>query len=334
MWKESVHFFRARRLGALLATLPSLVLVAMNCRSPAGDADPAMDAPPPCAECPAPPVFINEWGGRGLAPGQFIEPSSIEMDSQGIVIVAGHENRVQRFDGNGVLLDIFGVAGQGEGQFNHPHGLAMDRERGDLLYVGDQENHRLQVFTSDGAFVRLWGDAQFRHIHDVGIDRQSGELFVGDLETHLLRKFSATGELLANFGGLGSGPAQFNGLWGISTDSQGFVYIADTNNRRVQKLDREGAFVAEWTSMGEQPFVKPTGVFVDNEDRVYVCDALAQVIAGFTVEGELVESWYLPTIYGQRSEPEDIVIDPTGKDIYIAEVYGHRVLHLQRVPAP
>lgn len=281
-----------------------------------------------CSPCPATPVFVGSWGGRGTEPGQFIEPSSVELDSEGVVIVAGHENRVQRFTGDGDLIDIFGTAGAGDGQFNHPHGLAVDRARGDLLYVGDQENDRLQVFTRTGEFIRQWGDAQFQHIHDVGIDRESGDIFVGDLELHTLRKFSSTGELLASYGGPGTAPGKFNGVWGVSTDSSGYVYVADTYNRRIQKLDRDGGFVKEWGGYGGETFVKPTGVYVDANDTVYVCDSLAEVVVLFDGEGEVQAVWDLAEIYGSRSEPEDIVIDADGVHIYIAEVFDHRIIHL------
>lgn len=293
------------------------------------DAAIAIDAEEPCEDCPDTPVFLGSWGSRGTEPGQFIEPSSVELDSLGQVIVAGHENRIQRFTQDGELIDIFGVAGAGDGEFNHPHGLAVDRERGDLLYIGDQENHRLQVFSSQGDYIRGWGDIKFQHIHDVGIDRVSGDIFVGDLELHTLRKFSATGDLLGEFGGFGEGPGQFNEVWGISTDSLGFVYVADTKNRRVQKLTSEGEFVMEWGKYGETEFIKPTGVYVDTRDIVYICDSLAQVVALFDTTGTLIDVWDLEKIYGRRSEPEDIVIDSAGEHIYIAEVYEHSVLHLQ-----
>jgi len=274
--------------------------------------------------------FVNAWGGLGTEPGEFIEPSSVELDSNGVVIVAGHEDRVQRFTGDGQLIDIFGTPGAGDGEFNHPHGLAVDRDRGDLIYVGDQENGRLQVFSRDGSFVRGWGDAGFAHIHDVGIDRASGDVFVGDLDFHTLRKFSSEGVLLGTFGGPGSGPGQFFGVWGVSTDSNGFVYVADTNNDRIQKLDRNGAYIKEWSEHGGVPFVKPTGVYVDENDTIYVCDSLAQLIVLFNTDGELIERWDLAAIYGKRTEPEDIVIDPSGTHVYIAEVFEHSVLHFIR----
>jgi DNA-binding beta-propeller fold protein YncE len=284
----------------------------------------------PDANIPPLPEFVNHWGGYGTEPGLFVEPSSVELNSEGVVIVAGHENRVQRFSMDGVLLDIFGEAGAGDGQFNHPHGLAVDRQRGDLLYVGDQNNHRLQVFTNDTTFVRQWGDDQFRHIHDVGIDQASGDLFVGDYELDTVRKFSPTGELLATFGGTGNGAGQFNGVWGISTDSGGFVYVADTFNRRLQKLNADGFFIDMWFSWADFPFQKPTGVFVDAEDRVYLCDSTAEAVYVFDSVGNPLQRWDLASIYGEPSEPEDIVMDANGVHIFIAEVFQHRVLHFQR----
>jgi DNA-binding beta-propeller fold protein YncE len=283
------------------------------------------------AGLPPVPVFQGSWGGFGTEPGQFVEPSSVELDVDGqVVLVAGHENRVQRFTPDGELIDIFGVAGGGDGEFNHPHGLAVDHARDDLIYVGDQENHRLQVFTRDGVFVRQWGDAQFSHIHDIGIDRVTGDVFVGDYEIDIVRKFSSSGELLLELGGSGSEPGQFSGVWGISTDSARNVYVADTFNQRVQKLDVSGAFLAQWLGFGEEAFNKPTGVFVDGNDVVYVCDSLAQVIFLFDVDGAPLQRWDLAEIYGEQSEPEDIVIDASGRDVYVVEVLGHRVLHLVR----
>ena len=294
-----------------------------------GERDAALDGARD-VDAGSPPTFVRAWGGRGVEPGMFIEPSSVELDSEGFVYVAGHEDRFQKFTRDGDLVAIYGTAGADDGEFNHPHGLAIDRRRGDLIYVGDQENHRLQVFTPDGTFVRAWGDAMFQHIHDVGIDPASGELFVGDYELDTLRRFSPTGELLATYGGTGTEPGQFDGVWGVSTDSTGNVYVADTFNRRVQKLSSDGVFVAEWAGFEGERFVKPTGVFVDAFDQIYVCDSVAAEVLVFDSAGREIARWDVDAIVGSPTEPEDIVIDATGSDIYIGEVLGHRVLHLRR----
>lgn len=203
------------------------------------------------------------------------------------------------------MLAIWGEGGTGDGQFNHPHGLAMDRARGDILYVGDQENRRVQVFTREGMFVRLWTDAQFAHIHDIGIDPGTGDLYVGDYEQHIVQKFASNGAPLAELGGPGTGPGQFNGVWGISTDSHGNVFLADTFNRRIQKLDRQGVILEEWRGWGEDgAFMKPTGVFVDGGDVVHVCDSLAQTVFVFDAEGGPLVRWYLPDILGERDRAD------------------------------
>lgn len=227
-------------------------------------------------------------------------------------------------------MKIWGVSGTADGQFDHPHGLAIDRRRGDLVYVGDQENGRMQVFTSEAAFVRSWTDAQFEHIHDVGIDPVSGDLFVGDYERDVLQRFTSTGSLVAELGGTGSSPGLFAGIWGVSTDSAGNIYVADTGNRRIQKLASDGSFIAEWTSYAGTTFQKPTGVFVDARDVVHVCDSLAERIVLFDPDGGVVETWNMRDVLGEVSEPEDVVIDPTGGNIVVVEVRSHRVHRLRR----
>lgn len=276
-------------------------------------------------------ILVRTWGGLGTGDGQFVEPSSVELDSDGFVYVAGHEDRVQKFTAEGDLVAIWGTSGTGDGQFRHPHGLAVDRARGDIIYVGDQENGRVQAFSRDGAFLRTWTDDQFQHLHDVGIDPATGDIYVGDYELDVLQRFTATGELVFERGGTGTGPGLFNGVWGVSTDAMGNVYAADTFNRRIQKLDADGAFVREW-SLGANgaTFLKPTGVFVSADQTVYVCDSLAEAVLLYTTEGALIEQWDLRPLIGDRTEPEDIVLDPSGEHVYLVEVAGHRVFHLRR----
>jgi DNA-binding beta-propeller fold protein YncE len=276
----------------------------------------------------SPIVRVNTWGGYGTAPGQFVEPSSVELDSAGFVYVAGHEDRVQKFTRDGELVNIWGTHGTGDGQFNHPHGLAIDRARGDLIYVGDQENGRMQVFTPDGAFVRLWTDLQFQHIHDVGIDPTSGDVFIGDYELDVLQRFTSTGDPVVVLGGTGNQPGKFNGIWGVSTDSAGNIYVADSFNRRIQKLSPAGEFITQWSDYAGTRFQKPTGVFVDARDVIYVCDSLAESVLLFDGDGAFLEQWHMRDVLGETSEPEDIVLDPTGEHIYVVEVRSHRVHYL------
>ncbi len=290
----------------------------------AADAGTTSDATLPIDPDLRAPKFVKAWGKQGTLPGQFIEPSSVELDAEGNVYVAGHEDRLQKFTFDGKLLNIFGKSGVGDLEFNHPHGLAMDRAAG-LLYAGDQNNGRVQVLTTDGKFVRMWTDPQFKHIHDVGIDPLSGDIFVGDFELHVMQKFTSTGVPLLEFGGAGSADGQFAGAWGISTDSAGRVYVGDAGNKRVQVFNSDGSYLAQW-----QGFVKPTGVFVDAKDRVYVCDSLADQIAIYSTQGQRLGTWDLASIVGSPCEPEDIVITADSMHIYVGDVLSHRVIYLAR----
>ena len=117
---------------------------------------------------------------------------------------------------------------------------------------------------------------------------------------------------------------------GLDDLTSGNVYIGDTNNRRIQVLDADGAFVREWSDFDGETFNKPTGVFVDAEDVVYVCDSLDEAILLFDTDGNALERWSLPELVDFTTEPEDIVIDALGEHIYVAEVRQHRVLHFVR----
>lgn len=167
--------------------------------------------------------------------------------------------------------------------------------------------------------------------HDVGIDPATGDIYVGDYAASIVQKFTADGQWLFEFGGAGTADGQFSGVWGISTDSQRNVYVADTYNRRVQKFDRDGKFLSKWDGAGipAGSFSKPTGVFVDATDTVYVCDSLAQAVLLFDSAGTFLRSWDLRAITGFATEPEDIVVDSSGRHIYLGEVLDHRVLYLR-----
>src|SRR5262245_15737341 len=87
-----------------------------------------------------------------LAPidGLFRQPTGVAWDSKGnIYITDGYVNsRVAKYDKNGDWVKSWGAKGAGQGQFNLPHSLVIDRN--DNIYVGDRTNRRVQVFDTEG----------------------------------------------------------------------------------------------------------------------------------------------------------------------------------------
>jgi DNA-binding beta-propeller fold protein YncE len=88
--------------------------------------------------------------------GVFRQPTDVAWDSQGnIYITDGYINsRVAKFDKNADWLKSWGTKGNGPGQFNLPHSIAIDRN--DNIYVGDRSNDRIQVFDTEGNFKRMF----------------------------------------------------------------------------------------------------------------------------------------------------------------------------------
>ena len=122
--------------------------------------------------------FLSEWGGEGRKPGQFNGPYYVETDaSDNLYVVDRGNHRVQKFTAEGESLGIWGAAGgdgspgDGPGEFNWPHEIAIDDDG--RVYVADTYNQRVQVFTSDGEYLYSLGDqATFSSPKTVAVDAE------------------------------------------------------------------------------------------------------------------------------------------------------------------
>ncbi|HJX61909.1 MAG TPA: NHL repeat-containing protein, partial [Dehalococcoidia bacterium] len=155
-------------------------------------------------------------------------------------------NRVQKFDLDGLFLAEVGGAGSGNGQFNEPWGVAVDAQGN--VYVADTWNHRIQKFDKDLKYVTQWGSSasdlknpkltDFWGPRDVAVDAQ-GNVWVADTGTSRVLKFDANGAYLATLGGPGSETGKLSEPVGVEVAANGDVYVADAWNARIQRFDKD-----------------------------------------------------------------------------------------------
>jgi len=192
--------------------------------------------------------------------GLFRQPTDVAWDSKGNIYISdGYINsRVAKYDKDGNWVKQWGTKGTAPGQFNLPHAIAIDNS--DNIYVGDRSNRRIQVFDTEGKFLRMFAidvppDPKTRAVNG---NTPSGQalarvigapnsicitpgpnqvMFVGE-STYPGRifKVSLDGKVLGVIGSSGRQLKQFSGAHALACPSDKEIYAAETSNWRVQKL--------------------------------------------------------------------------------------------------
>jgi hypothetical protein len=113
-----------------------------------------------------------------------------------------------RLSSGGEFIQLWGSEGVLPGQFASPRGIAVDAN--DNIYVVDSGNNRIQIFDTDGRFVRSW---QYPNVVDAfGIDvDSSGNIYICDGEASQVLKFANDGSFLVSWGEYGWGEGYFRG---------------------------------------------------------------------------------------------------------------------------
>ena len=150
----------------------------------------------------------------------------------------------------------FGEKGSGDGMFQHPLGVAVTDK--DEIVVADCLNHRVQVFDSNGTFLRSFGHqgknaGEFNHPDGIVID-WNGNIFVADRGNHRVQIFSREETYLGSFGGNGSLDNQLSYPRGLSLDTNGNIIVADAGNKLIKIFTPDGRFVMKIGGQGSFSF--------------------------------------------------------------------------------
>ena len=218
----------------------------------------------------------------------------------------------------------FGKVGSGEGMFKFPHGVAASD--GDQIVVADSNNHRVQVFDSNGTFLRSFGRkgknaGEFNFAVGLAIDKDSN-IFVADSYNHRVQIFSREGRHLDSFCGKGRLDSQLDHPWGLSLDSTGNVIVADARDKLIKIFTPDGRFVMK---IGEQgSFIFPVHC-VQCGEYFIVSDSNEHCIKVFNREGHFQYK------FGKKGEGDGDFNCPRflsvtqSKHLLVCDEGGHRI---------
>jgi len=260
------------------------------------------------------------------------DANSHHISSGGIAPTPDIRNNVREIDSaasglSGREVRVWGAKGSDGGQFNRPY--LMDVGPDKLIYVTDDNNHRVQAFTLEGQFVTQWGTkgtgtGQFVYPSGIAVDSE-GLVYVAD-KADRIQKFARDGTFIMQWGDSGGADGQFRNPKGIAAHMS-FLYVADLDNNRIQKFTTNGQWITKWGTYGSEQgqFHNPYGVDVDVSGNVYVADYRNHRIQKFTEDGLFLTSWGgIGSNDGQFHFVRDVAIDASGF-VYTAGNYNHRI---------
>ena len=302
-------------------------------------------------------------------------PKKVAVDAAGNLYIADRSNhRIRRVDPSGTITTVAGTgesgfSGDGDpavaAQLNIPEGVAVDGAGN--LYIADSENHRIRRVDPSGTITTIAGtgesgfsgdngpavQAALRRHSDVAVDG-AGNLYIADTFNDRIRQIDPSGTIttiagtgLSGFSG-DNGPAiQARLYWpgGVAVDGVGNLYVADSFNHRIRRVDPSGT-ITTIAGTGERGFSgdngpavaaqlrRPEGVAVDSAGNLYIADSdnhrirrvdpsgTITTIAGTGVHGFSGDNG--PAVQARVFLPWGVAVDNSG-NLYIADWGNDRI---------
>ena len=147
----------------------------------------------------------------------------------------GNNHRIQVFDLDFNFIRSIGSFGKGRGEFNEPRDVKFDTAGN--MCVAEFRNRRVQVLDTSGQFIRTFGQEG-----DVKLRQPSGlhivdkYVYVSDFSGCCIRVYETSGQFITSFGRYGQNEGEFHYPYCITSCTDGFIYICDYFNYRVQKF--------------------------------------------------------------------------------------------------
>ena len=224
-------------------------------------------------------ITNNGDNGRG-----FANPYSLAVTRDGRIYVISRCDParatairvgVQDIDEN-FLFEFSEGYGSGPGQFVLPVAMAFDSQ--ERLYITDEYNHRVAIYSSEGKFLEQWGEhgsepGKLNGPAGIAIDSQDN-LYIADQHSHAISKFTSGGIFISRFGCEEDVTPEHSLYqpWGLCIDADDNVLVADWRHNAVKRFSPDGKHLQTFGGLSDPLLNRPSGVAVDSEGYTYVTD--------------------------------------------------------------
>ncbi len=262
-------------------------------------------------------------------------PDSLALDPSGNVVVSNRRshNLARINSTNGSIIFSHGNSGVDNGKLKILTSVVVDSHSNIYAYDrNDAYGHTatLSKYNSNGVLISKT-DQIVKHGFYMNIDNQD-RIAIGNTSTGQIGIYDTTTESLTYYGGGGSNNGEFfileNPSLATAFDSNNNIYVADTGNFRIQKLDSEGNYISQWgeEGTGNSQFTYIAGVATDSSNNVYVIDRSSGLgfdsIQKFTSEGQFISKIGVGVLY----QPSNLTID--GDRIFVSSNFDLSILDL------
>ena len=221
----------------------------------------------PCALHVRQPREYASLSGYQRTFGTSNQPWGVAVDDNGDVYVANRGYQcVYVFNQQGTIIRTIGTAGSygsGDGQFYSPTGIAI---RGDVLYIIEESNHRVQKISTSGKFISKFGscgsgNGQLSTPRGICLDR-NGRVYVSEYGNNRVSVFEADGTFAYHITG------NLNNPWGLTFDPSGNLHVANYSSNYVSIFSPDGTYIGQYSSQVNNP----AGIVIDEEGYTFIAE--------------------------------------------------------------
>jgi len=273
-------------------------------------------------------------GQRGLADGRFQKPRALAISPNDQLFVIDKTARVQAFDTEGKFLCGWKTPQWANGK---PTGATFDAANNHLVVV-DTHYFQFLFYTPQGELIehRTIGGingtepGQFGWVTDYA-RAPDGTIYLSEYgEYDRIYKYTPDGQYIDRMGQHGDQPMEFSRPQSMAVDQQGFLWIADSCNHRIQVIDwtqekpRLVSILGEQGSgVGQLQF--PYGMTLASDDRILISEFGNHRVQCWTRQGKPLSSWgSAGKEPGQLNQPWAVALDSKER-VYVVDSGNNRV---------